>query len=64
MSEAKLVELERKVDAIMRGLNLLLFEEEEAVPDEEVQELKSRLEDYLKGNHSKFVKLDAHRTDV
>ena len=57
-SEAKLVELEKKVDAIMRGLNLLLFEEGELLPDEEVEELKARLEDYVKGRRAEFVKLD------
>jgi hypothetical protein len=56
--EAKLVELERKIDAIMKGLNLLLFEEGELLPDDEVEELKARLEDYVKGRRFEFVKLD------
>ncbi len=56
--EAKLVELERKIGAIMRGLNLLLFEEGELLPDDEVEELKARLEDYVKGKRFEFVKLD------
>jgi len=56
--EAKLVELERKIDAIMRGLNLLLFEGGELLPDDEVEELKARLEDYVKGRRFEFVKLD------
>ena len=56
--EAKLVELERKIDAIMRGLNLLLFEEGELLPDDEVEELRTRLEDYVKGRRFEFVKLD------
>ena len=58
MGEARLVELERKIDAIMRGLNLLLFEEGELLPDDEVEELKARLEDYVKGRRFEFVKLD------
>ena len=58
MEEARLVELERKIDAIMRGLNLLLFEEGELLPDDEVEELKARLEDYVKGRRFEFVKLD------
>lgn len=58
MGEARLVELERKIDAIMRGLNLLLFEEGELLPDDEVEELKVRLEDYVKGRRFEFVKLD------
>ena len=49
MAEARVMELERKVDTIMKGLNVLLFEEGEAFPSEEVEELKARLDDYLKG---------------
>jgi hypothetical protein len=64
VGEAKLVELERKIDVIMRGLNLLLFEEGELLPDEEVEELKSRLDDYLKGRRSEFIKLDDPQTNV
>ena len=62
--EAKLVELERKIDAIMRGLNLLLFEEGELLPDDEVEELKARLEDYVKGRRFEFVKLDEPQANV
>ena len=62
--EAKLVELERKVDVIMRGLNLLLFEEGELLPDDEVEELKARLEDYVKGRRFEFVKLDEPQANV
>ena len=58
MAEAKVAELERKIDTIMRGLNLLLFEEGEAFPEGEVQELKARLDDYLKGRRSEFPPLD------
>lgn len=62
--EAKLVELERKIDAIMRGLNLLLFEEGELLPDDEVEELRTRLEDYVKGRRFEFVKLDEPQANV
>jgi len=58
MAEAKVAELERKVDTIMRGLNLLLFEEGEAFPEGEVQELRARLDDYLKGRRSEFLPFD------
>ena len=57
-SEAKLVELEKKVDVLMRGLNVLLFEEGETLRGQEVEDLKARLDDYLKGRRSEFVKFD------
>jgi hypothetical protein len=64
LAEARVVELERKVDTIMKGLNVLLFEEGETFPSEEVEELKARLDDYLKGKRSEFVMLDEQQTNV
>jgi len=64
MAEAKVVELERKVDTIMRGLNLMLFEEGEIFPEKEVKELKARLDDYIKQRRSEYVTLDELRTNV
>ena len=61
MSEARLVELERKVDVIMKGLNLFLFGEGEVLPDNEIRELQQRLEDYVTARSSEFVKLDEIR---
>ena len=61
MSEAKLAELERKVDVIMKGLNLFLFGEGEVLPDNEIRELQQRLEDYVTARSSEFVKLDELR---
>jgi hypothetical protein len=58
LSEAKVAELERKVDVIMKGLNLLLFGEGEVLPEDEVRDLKGRLEDYVAGRSSEFVKFD------
>lgn len=58
MSEAKFVELEKKVDVLMRGLNLLLFEEGDTLPEKEVEDLKARLDDYVKGKRSEFARLD------
>lgn len=58
MAEAKLDELERKVDVIMRGLNLLLFGEGEVVPENEIRDLKGRLDDYVASRSSEFVSLD------
>lgn len=64
MAEARVVELERKVDTILRSLNLLLFGEAELVSEEEAKELRSRLDDYLKGRLSEFVTLDKAQTNV
>ena len=58
MSEAKLAELERKVDVIMKGLNLFLFGEGEVLPENEVRDLQKRLEDYETSRAYKFVNLD------
>jgi hypothetical protein len=64
MSEARVILLERKLDAVMKALNLLLFEEGETLSDEEVKELKTRFDDYLKGRRSEFLSLDEHQPDV
>jgi len=58
LSEAKLAELEQKVDVIMRGLDLLLFGEAEILPENEIADLKARLKDYIASRSSEFVKLD------
>jgi hypothetical protein len=63
LSETKLTELERKIDVIMKGLNMLLFEESEAVPEKEAEDIRSRFEDYIKGRRSEFVAWDELRTD-
>jgi hypothetical protein len=47
LAEAKLAELERKVDVIMKRLNLFLFGEGEVIPENEVRDLQKRLEDYV-----------------
>jgi hypothetical protein len=47
-----------------RGLNALLLEEGETFPWEEVKELKSRLDDYLKERRSKFAISDEQQTNV
>ena len=57
MGEERLVELERKVGLVMRGLNLLLFEEGEMVSEEAAEELRTRLRDYLEGRTSEFVEI-------
>lgn len=58
MAEAKLVELEKKIDVIMKGLNVLLFGEGEVLAEDEIRDLKGRLEDYVTARTSEFVKLD------
>jgi hypothetical protein len=58
LAEAKLAELERKVDVIMKGLNLFLFGEGEVIPENEVRDLQKRLEDYVTSRASEFVNLD------
>ncbi len=57
LSGVKIVELERKMELVLRGLNLLLFEESEEWPMEEVEELRARLQGYVKGRSSEFVGL-------
>ena len=58
MSEAKVLELEMKVNLILKGLNLLLFEEGEVISEKEAEELKDRMEDYIKLKDSEFVMLE------
>jgi hypothetical protein len=58
LAETKLVELEKKVDVIMKGLNVLLFGESEVLKEDEIRDLKERLNDYVTGRNSEFVKLD------
>ena len=54
---SEVVELERRVDLALKGMNLLLFAETESVSTEEKRELQGRLKDYLSGRRSKFVEL-------
>ncbi len=57
MSSRELVELERRVDLAMKGMNLLLFGEAESISRKEKRELQKRLGDYLAGRKSEFVEL-------
>ena len=56
-NSARLVELERRVDLALKGLNLLLFGEAEEISTRERKVLEQRLRDYTRGNKSKFVEL-------
>lgn len=57
MSQAKVVELERRLDLAMKGMNALLFGKTEVVSRKEREELRKRLEDYLHKRGSQFVEL-------
>lgn len=56
--EAKMLELEKKVDVMSKALYLILFEKAEVLPREEVEELKTRLNAYLRGRRDEFVSLE------
>ena len=57
MSKPRLVELERRIDLALKGMNLLLFGKAEPIPLEEKKELQRRLGDYVTGKSSEFVEL-------
>jgi hypothetical protein len=57
MTSPELVELERRVDLALKGMNLLLFGEAESISRKEKRELQNRLSDYLAGKRSEFVEL-------
>ena len=57
MPSAELIELERRVDLAIKGMNLLLFGEPEVVSGREGRELRKRLRDYLRDKDSEFVEL-------
>ena len=63
-ARTKVVKLEKKVDAMSRALNLLLFEGAEVLSKEEAEELRERLNDYLRGKKDAFVPLDELLRDV
>ncbi len=57
MSKPRLVELERRVDLALKGINLLLFGKAESISRKERQELQRRLRDKFTGKKSEFVEL-------
>ena len=57
-AESKVDRLERKVDAMSKALNLVLFEEPETLTADEVKELKEAMGDYLHSRKEKFISLD------
>jgi len=61
--EVRVLELERRVNILSKALNLILFEEGEALAKEEIDELKARLNEYLE-KRSDFVSFDELLEDV
>jgi hypothetical protein len=55
--QSKIDELERKVSNLSKAVQLMIFEEGEALPKEEIKELKSRLKDYF-SKKGEFVSLE------
>ena len=55
--EVKVAELEEKIKVIARAMNLMLMEGEE-LPKEEIEEVKRRLNDWLKGDKGEFISLE------
>jgi len=53
--ERRIREIEGNVEVLLKGMNTLLFKEPKELDQEEVEELKSRLEDYLKGREEEFL---------
>ena len=56
--EVKVLELERKIDVLSKALYLVLFEDAEALPKKEVEELKELLSAYVQGKRDDFVPLN------
>jgi hypothetical protein len=57
MGQTKVVELERRLDLAMKGMNALLFGKADTISRKEKQELQKRLEDYIHKRGSQFVEL-------
>ncbi len=57
MSEAKLEALEHRVELVLKGMNLMLFDEGEAISSKERREIQRRMKEYTSGDRSQFVEL-------
>ncbi|WP_460024636.1 hypothetical protein [Infirmifilum sp. SLHALR2] len=55
--EARVTELERKLAILAKAVSVMMIEGEE-LSEEEVEEIKSRLDDFLKGQKGAFMDLD------
>ena len=61
--EARVLELERRVSILSRALHLILFEEGEVFPKNEIDDLKNRLNDYRE-RREEFISLNELPKDV
>jgi hypothetical protein len=61
--EARVSELERRVSILSRALYLILFEEGETLPKNEIDDLKKRLNDYRE-RREEFTSLNELLKDV
>jgi hypothetical protein len=60
-TETRLIQLERRVDVAMRGLNIFLFKDAEDISPKERKILEQRLSDYTQGKRkSNFVELNKY----
>jgi ElaB/YqjD/DUF883 family membrane-anchored ribosome-binding protein len=55
--EARVNELEKKVELLTKAVSTLMLEEEESSEDE-VKEVRSRLNDWLRGKREEFIDLE------
>jgi hypothetical protein len=63
-ADTRVARLERRVDAMSKALDILLFKEAEELSPEEAEELKARLGDYLRGKKDEFLPLEELLKDV
>ncbi|MEM2873152.1 MAG: hypothetical protein QXD82_03170 [Nitrososphaerales archaeon] len=61
--EARVLELERRVSILSRALYLILFEEGETLPRNEIDDLKKRLNDY-RARREEFMSLNEMLNNV
>lgn len=55
--EVKVNELEKKVELLAKAVSMMMMEGEE-LSEDEVKEIRSRLNDWLRGNKEEFVDLE------
>jgi ElaB/YqjD/DUF883 family membrane-anchored ribosome-binding protein len=55
--EAKVNELEKKVELLAKAVSMMMLEGEE-LSEDEVKEIRSRLNDWLRGKRGEFVDLE------